>query len=50
MTYIDLRFGNCKALITTLADNSVHSIITDPPYEIGMMGRAWDKTGFISCC
>lgn len=45
MTHIDLRLGDCRELITTLADNSVHSIITDPPYEICMMGRSWDKTG-----
>lgn len=42
---IDLRQGDCRELIKPLADNSVHSIVTDPPYEIGMMGRSWDKTG-----
>lgn len=25
--------------------NSVDSIVTDPPYEYGFMGKAWDSTG-----
>jgi len=28
-----------------MPDNSVHSIVTDPPYELGFMGRGWDKSG-----
>lgn len=28
-----------------MPDNSVDSIVTDPPYEIGFMGRGWDSTG-----
>ena len=28
-----------------LPDNSVDSIVTDPPYELGFMGKAWDNTG-----
>jgi DNA modification methylase len=31
--------------LKTLPDNSVDSIVTDPPYEIGFMGRGWDNTG-----
>jgi site-specific DNA-methyltransferase (adenine-specific) len=29
----------------TLDDNSVDSIVTDPPYELGFMGKGWDKSG-----
>jgi len=29
----------------TLADNSVDSIVTDPPYELGFMGKSWDNSG-----
>ena len=29
----------------TLADNSVGSIVTDPPYELGFMCKKWDNTG-----
>jgi len=28
-----------------LADGSVDSIVTDPPYELGFMGKAWDGSG-----
>ena len=29
----------------TMPDNSVEAIITDPPYELGFMGKSWDSTG-----
>ena len=29
----------------TMPDNSVDAIITDPPYELGFMGKTWDSTG-----
>ena len=28
-----------------LPDNSVDSIVTDPPYELGFMGKSWDASG-----
>lgn len=28
-----------------LPDNSIDSIVTDPPYELGFMGKSWDSTG-----
>lgn len=28
-----------------LADNSVDAVVTDPPYELGFMGKGWDSTG-----
>jgi site-specific DNA-methyltransferase (adenine-specific) len=28
-----------------LADNSIDSVVTDPPYELGFMGKSWDATG-----
>lgn len=37
--------GNCLDLLATLADNSVDSIVTDPPYELGFMGKSWDSSG-----
>ena len=37
--------GDCLQLLPTLADNSVDSIVTDPPYELGFMGKAWDNSG-----
>ena len=37
--------GDCRALMKTLADNSVDSIVCDPPYELGFMGKEWDSSG-----
>ena len=28
-----------------LADASIDAIVCDPPYELGFMGRGWDKSG-----
>jgi len=28
-----------------LAENSVDAIVTDPPYELGFMGKSWDASG-----
>lgn len=36
---------DCRHGLAMLPDNSVSAIVTDPPYEIGMMGRAWDRSG-----
>jgi site-specific DNA-methyltransferase (adenine-specific) len=44
MTYKLLK-GNNLDLLPTLADNSVDSIVTDPPYELGFMGKKWDSSG-----
>jgi len=32
-------------VLPLMADNSVDSIVCDPPYELGFMGKAWDSTG-----
>ena len=37
--------GDCRQQLATLPDNSVHAIVTDPPYELGFMGKTWDSTG-----
>jgi site-specific DNA-methyltransferase (adenine-specific) len=28
-----------------MPDNSVDAIVTDPPYELGFMGKSWDSSG-----
>ena len=28
-----------------MQDNSLDSMVTDPPYELGFMGKTWDSTG-----
>jgi site-specific DNA-methyltransferase (adenine-specific) len=42
---IKLYNNDCLKQLKELADNSVDSIITDPPYELGFMGKSWDSTG-----
>ena len=37
--------GDCIEKIRELPDNSVDSVVTDPPYELGFMGKSWDNTG-----
>jgi site-specific DNA-methyltransferase (adenine-specific) len=34
--------GDCLIKLKKLADNSVDSIVTDPPYGLNFMGKAWD--------
>ncbi len=41
----DVLLGNCLEVMPTLKDNSVDSIVTDPPYELGFMGKSWDSSG-----
>jgi len=38
-------FGDCRDVLKTLADCSVDSVVTDPPYELGFMGKKWDSSG-----
>lgn len=37
--------NDCIAAMKEMADNSVDSIVTDPPYELGFMGKSWDASG-----
>ena len=37
--------GDVLERLRELPDKSVDSIVTDPPYELGFMGKAWDSTG-----
>jgi DNA modification methylase len=37
--------GSNLEVLPTLPDNSVDSIVTDPPYELGFMGKSWDSSG-----
>lgn len=42
---IKLFNQDCIELLKTLSTNSIDSIVTDPPYELGFMGKSWDNTG-----
>lgn len=40
-----LHLGDCRTVLATLDDASIDSIVCDPPYELGFMGKAWDNSG-----
>jgi site-specific DNA-methyltransferase (adenine-specific) len=40
-----LILGKSEEQLCLLSDCSVDSIVTDPPYELGFMGKGWDSTG-----
>lgn len=42
MPVVQLIRGDCLVELKKLADNSVHSIVTDPPYGLSFMGKKWD--------
>ncbi len=39
---VTLFHGDCIEVMRELPDESVHAVVTDPPYGIRFMGRAWD--------
>ncbi|NDH09334.1 MAG: site-specific DNA-methyltransferase [Gammaproteobacteria bacterium] len=45
MADVNILHGDCREQLKTLPDNSVDSIVTDPPYELGFMGKSWDASG-----
>ena len=42
---MELKLGDCKEKMKELESNTFDSIITDPPYELGFMGKTWDSSG-----
>lgn len=36
---------DCIEGMKQIPDNSIDSIVTDPPYELGFMGKSWDNSG-----
>ena len=41
----EVRHGDCLALMRAMPDASVDAVVTDPPYELGFMGKSWDASG-----
>src|ERR1035437_2427813 len=37
--------GKCEEVLRGLPENSVDSVVCDPPYELGFMSKSWDSTG-----
>ena len=40
---VTLYHGDCVEVLRGLPDNSVHAIVTDPPYGLEFMGKEWDS-------
>ena len=39
---MNLILGDCLEKLKGLLDNSVDSIVTDPPYGLSFMNKKWD--------
>lgn len=37
--------GDCRDRLADLDAESIDAVVTDPPYELGFMGKEWDKSG-----
>lgn len=42
---VDLRLGDCLEVLKTIPDNSIDSIITDPPYHLTSIVKRFGKKG-----
>ena len=42
MEYNQIICGKCEAVLQGFPDNSIDTIITDPPYGLSFMGKKWD--------
>ena len=40
---IDLRLGDCLEVLKTIPDNSIDSVVTDPPYHLTSIVKRFGK-------
>lgn len=40
-----LHAGDCLEVLVSMPERSVDAVVTDPPYELGFMGKSWDASG-----
>ncbi len=45
---VTLYLGDCREVMAQLPPDQIHACVTDPPYELGFMGKSWDSTGVAS--
>jgi DNA modification methylase len=45
VTEFEVIAGDCREIMRGLDAESVDAIVTDPPYELGFMGKRWDGSG-----
>jgi site-specific DNA-methyltransferase (adenine-specific) len=41
----ELYKGNMLDMLENIQENSIDSIVTDPPYELNFMNKGWDNAG-----
>jgi DNA modification methylase len=41
--YVRVFHDDCMVVVKTLPNNSIDSVVTDPPYAIAFMGKHWDN-------
>lgn len=41
----EIMQGDCRERLRDIPDASIDAVVTDPPYELGFMGKAWDASG-----
>ena len=41
----ELHHGKMQDVLQEFEDNSIDSIVCDPPYELNFMGKGWDNSG-----
>jgi site-specific DNA-methyltransferase (adenine-specific) len=39
---LDIRHGDCREVMAAMPEASIDAVVTDPPYGLEFMGRAWD--------
>jgi site-specific DNA-methyltransferase (adenine-specific) len=44
MSYM-IKHGDCLDVLRSMIADSIDAIVTDPPYELGFMGKRWDASG-----
>jgi site-specific DNA-methyltransferase (adenine-specific) len=42
---IHVHAGDSREVLARIPTASIDAIVTDPPYELGFMGKTWDSTG-----
>lgn len=45
MSKVHLHEADCREWLAAYAGPLFDAVVTDPPYEIGFMGKAWDSSG-----
>ena len=42
---VEITHGDCRDWLKLLPENSAESCVTDPPYELNLLGEKWDSSG-----